>query len=168
MMWWSVRGLVAAWLVGCASTEEDMTLAEAECVLRGTNLTFLGDSQSRFCVYGLNAFLATGALRSEEFSDAHDGNLGAGPGSDDYDAFDTWNEMGLLKDAEAHRMHVVKTFEALGASVDFYFIQGVWWDASDSTRLASGGTVAERVRGDATLADLAARLDAGVVVYNMG
>ena len=86
MMWWSVRGVVAAWLVGCASTEEDMTLAEAECVLRGTNLTFLGDSQSRFCVYGLNAFLATGALRSEEFSDAHDGNLGAGPGSDDYDA----------------------------------------------------------------------------------
>ena len=89
--------LVAAAAAVIAAGDDHMTWSQASCVLEGRKLAYFGDSQSRFCYYGLNAFLGTGALRSREFSDADDGNLGDGPGSDDYDGVESWNANGLLR-----------------------------------------------------------------------
>ena len=159
--------LVAAAAAVISAADDHMTWSQASCVLKGRKLAYFGDSQSRFCYYGLNAFLGTGALRSREFSDADDGNLGDGPGSDDYDGVESWNANGLLRPQAAHRMHAWATFDDF--RTDYWFIQGVWWDGQDETAVGRDGfAIRDVVRNDTTLADVARTLDADYVVYNMG
>ena len=101
-------GVLACLVMGLVSGS--MTWEEAHCVLDGQKVTFVGDSLSRYCYFGLNTFLATGELRSEDFSSPG----GYGPGSSDYDSVEFWNERGILTDRGSQRMHAWKEFEREG------------------------------------------------------
>ncbi|KAH8054047.1 N2-acetyl-L-ornithine:2-oxoglutarate 5-aminotransferase [Aureococcus anophagefferens] len=164
--------------IALAGADAAITWEEAKCVLRGQKVTFFGDSLTRYCFFGLNNFLATGELRADEFSSKQ--SMGAGPGSGDYDGIESWNAEGILTDQATQRQHAWKTFsdgdfDTRPIETEFYFIQHVWWDDADDTPQeadtpigSKGHTLADQVAGDATLADVAATLEADVVVYNMG
>ena len=164
--------------IALAGADAAITWEEAKCVLRGQKVTFFGDSLTRYCFFGLNNFLATGELRADEFSSKQ--SMGAGPGSGDYDGIESWNDEGILTDQATQRQHAWKTFsdgdfDTRPIETEFYFIQHVWWDDADDTPAeadtpigSKGHTLADQVAGDATLADVAATLEADVVVYNMG
>jgi len=148
-----------------------ITADEARCVLKDRKVAFFGDSISRYCYFGLNNFLATGALRSAEFGTGGPGNTpwGDGPGGLDYDGGEPWNENGVVTDQGTQRQHFWKAFDAENIRTDFYFIQTAWYDGDPATPLEAetrvgDATVDARVAGDATLADVAASLDADVVV----
>ena len=106
-------------LVLAAVAVGEITHDEATCILRDTKLAVFGDSLSRFCMFGLNTFLATGALRDHPF----DVSGGDGEGSDDYDGRREWNENGIISGKKSHRMHLWKDFADHGIRTDYYFIQ---------------------------------------------
>ncbi|KAH8046408.1 N2-acetyl-L-ornithine:2-oxoglutarate 5-aminotransferase [Aureococcus anophagefferens] len=163
--------------IALAGADAAITWEEAKCVLRGQKVTFFGDSLTRYCFFGLNNFLATGELRADEFSSKQ--SMGAGRAAATTTA-SKLERQGILTDQATQRQHAWKTFsdgdfDTRPIETEFYFIQHVWWDDADDTPQeadtpigSKGHTLADQVAGDATLADVAATLEADVVVYNMG
>ena len=121
-----------------------VTHDEAMCIIRDQRIAFFGDSLSRYCFFGMNAWLKTGALRDEEFDDKW-GDEGL-----DYDCCEDQQWTSDKQDCNAgsgHRMYLYADFEEVHARTSFYFIASTWFD---------------------DLADLAEDLRVDTVVYNMG
>ena len=127
---------------------------EAKCVLINKKIAFLGDGITRNCFYVFNHFMESGG----EPYDLVDGAWAdKGEGSADYDEVALWTDWKRFDFvSERHQVHLKKSFGALDASSEFWFIQSAW----------SGP---EATGGDASLLDIAAAVAANdVVVANSG
>ncbi|KAH8059385.1 N2-acetyl-L-ornithine:2-oxoglutarate 5-aminotransferase [Aureococcus anophagefferens] len=133
-----------ALLLGLLAAATGVTHDEARCILKDQRVAFFGDSLSRYCFFGMNVWLETGALRAEEFA----GKWGVE--GEDYDCCQGQQWTDDEQDCDAgsgHRMYLYKDFEDINARTSFYFIASVWFD---------------------DLADLAGTLEADTIVYNQG
>jgi len=133
-----------ALLLGLLAAATGVTHDEARCILKDQRVAFFGDSLSRYCFFGMNVWLETGALRAEEFA----GKWGVE--GYDYDCCQGQQWTDDEQDCDAgsgHRMYLYKDFGDINARTSFYFIASVWFD---------------------DLADLAGTLEADTIVYNQG
>ncbi|KAH8086706.1 N2-acetyl-L-ornithine:2-oxoglutarate 5-aminotransferase [Aureococcus anophagefferens] len=133
-----------ALLLGLLAAATGVTHDEARCILKDQRVAFFGDSLSRYCFFGMNVWLETGALRAEEFA----GKWGVE--GEDYDCCQGQQWTDDEQDCDAgsgHRMYLYKDFDDINARTSFYFITSVWFD---------------------DLADLADTLEADTIVYNQG
>ena len=142
------RGL-ACLVALLAEGSRSVTVDEARCILRNKHVTFLGDSVTRYCFFGLNTWLSTGQDR-EEFDDA----WGFGEDSTDYDDSDRWTSWQRLAGTTSkHQQYFTK--EHGGTRLSFYFLQDAWFDDGDTD-------------GEKSLADVAARVaeESDAIVYH--
>ncbi|KAJ1459408.1 10 TM acyl transferase domain found in Cas1p-domain-containing protein [Pelagophyceae sp. CCMP2097] len=122
---------------------EQISQAEALCILKDQSLVILGDSIHRYFTFTLNYFLKTGKLAPEFGGDNFDQDIpdsGCGTwgcGDDDansgtyvnsnmYDTGTVWSQ-GFRSSSESHRQRF-DTAHGNGVTTRFYFIQGAWYD----------------------------------------
>ncbi|KAH8066885.1 N2-acetyl-L-ornithine:2-oxoglutarate 5-aminotransferase [Aureococcus anophagefferens] len=130
-----------ALLLGLLAAATGVTHDEARCILKDQRVAFFGDSLSRYCFFGMNVWLETGALRAEEFA----GKWGVE--GYDYDCCQEQQWTDDEQDCDAgsgHRMYLYKDFDDINALLRS---ASVWFD---------------------DLADLADTLEADTIVYNQG
>ena len=111
-MLWAVALLLVPGLVGAkkASSGDDISWEQAQCLFEGKKIVFLGDSNTRFWTYVFNVFLETGELRHDDYDKWGD------PGKD-YDKKyegNTWTDWNRKKKGDPNPSHVMSVKNRAG------------------------------------------------------